>query len=357
MRTQVFAGVMTGNSMDAADAVLLAFDNNNFTLQANARIAMPDSLAEQMLTLSEKGGRVDHFMKAQNALTELCATTVLGLNAPPDITAVGCHGQTLCHNPADGYTWQLFNGALMAKLTGIDTICDFRNADIAAGGQGAPLTPAFHHYLFSQYAPCAVVNIGGIANVTILDNNGGISGYDTGPGNILMDAWHKKQQGGDYDQDGTWAESGKIIPTLLNEMLAHPYFSMPPPKSCGREEFSLTKFYNLFNNNPAADIQRTLLELTAQNIATAAAQTKHIYLCGGGGRNKALVARLSTLLDQTQVSLSDDIGLPMEQVEAAAFAWLAKQYTDKQATTCTTGAKQARILGALYPASPRSASA
>lgn len=342
---------MTGNSMDAADAVWIRFTDDNVSLLSTARVEMSHALAAQLINLADKGGDASDFMEAQNAVTQLCAKAVLQLKADaPIVGAIGCHGQTLRHNPARGYSWQLLNGALLAELSGIDTVCDFRSRDIAAGGQGAPLAPAFHRYIFSRHAPCAVVNIGGIANITILDDAGGVIGFDTGPGNMLMDAWHREHRNFPYDKGGAWAKSGENCSALLTGMLAHPFFSRPPPKSCGREEFSLANFRDDIKNISPLDVQRTFLEVTAQSIA-AATQTAQLFLCGGGAKNTALYERIDELLPQTQVRLTDVIGLPAEQVEAATFAWLAMQHIERKSTkTMTiTGATDSRILGALYP--------
>ena len=342
---------MTGNSMDAADAVWIRFTDDNVSLLSTARMEMPHALAAQLIDLTDKGGSADDFMEAQNAVTQLCSNAVLQLNADwATVDAIGCHGQTLCHNPVRGYSWQLLNGALLAELVGIDTVCDFRSRDIAAGGQGAPLAPAFHRYAFSRHAPCAVVNIGGIANITILDDSGGVIGFDTGPGNMLMDAWHREHWNYPYDKNGAWAKSGKNSTAFLKSMLAHPFFSRPPPKSCGREEFALPYFHDDIKDAAPADVQRGFLELTAQSIAAAVCTTQ-LFLCGGGAKNTALCERIDELLPDTQVRPTDAIGLPAEHVEAATFAWLAKEHIERKTipTKTITGAADNRVLGALYP--------
>lgn len=346
-RHSYYGGIMTGNSMDAADAVLLSVNSNSGAMKvvAAARKKMPGKMAKELRALAEgKPAAASAFMRAQNRLTTLCADAFVKLGKPA--TAIGCHGQTICHNPARGFSWQMLNGALLAELTKCDVVCDFRSRDIAAGGQGAPLAPFFHRAAFFRLAPCAVVNIGGIANITIIKKDGDINAWDIGPGCILMDDWHRQNRKGDYDKGGRWAGGGKVMPKLLAKWQRRRFFVKLPPKSCGREEFSPALFCNDYRHNNPRDIQRTLLELTAQSIAGAVMTngTMPVYLCGGGARNDYLTKRIAAL-SKMPVYLSDKAGIAAEQMEAAAFAWLAMQYM--QGKTLPTAAP--RISGAHYP--------
>ncbi|MGI9337225.1 MAG: anhydro-N-acetylmuramic acid kinase [Gammaproteobacteria bacterium] len=353
-----YAGIMTGNSMDAADAVLLSVKGGNMQVVASARQTMPRALAKELRHLAEGGeAAAAAFMRAQNKLTKLCAAAFVKLGKPA--AAVGCHGQTICHNPARGFSMQMLNGALLAELTKCDVVCDFRARDIATGGQGAPLAPFFHHAVFAKLAPCAVVNIGGIANITMLEDDGNMTAWDTGPGCMLMDDWHRQKRGGNFDSGGRWAAGGKVIAPLLAKWQRRRFFIKPPPKSCGREEFSPALFCDDYRHNTPRDIQRTLLELTAQAIADAAgvkvankrvikksATTGKmpIYLCGGGARNDYLANRIAAL-SKAPVYLSDSMGIAAEQMEAAAFAWLAMQHLRGKPINTTAP----RIAGAHYP--------
>ncbi len=345
---QLFAGLMTGNSMDAADAVLLSFADEKPKVIRAARKKMPAKLAARMRALAECGGKAAEFMRAQNELTKLCAAAFAALGAKPGaVAAIGCHGQTICHNPARGFSWQILNGALLAELCGCSVVCDFRSRDIVAGGQGAPLAPFFHRAVFP--APCAVLNIGGIANITLLEKNGAAAAFDIGPGNILLDDWCKKNGRGAFDKNGEWAKGGAVIPRLLARLLRRAFFAKPPPKSCGREEFAPALFYKYFSGCAPRDVQRTLLELTAQTAAAACAGTPALFLCGGGARNLFLARRIAELA-KTETKLSDEIGIPAEEVEAAAFAWLARAHLrgEKQNAKTITGAPP-RVPGAHYP--------
>ncbi len=291
----------------------------------------------------------------QAAITALLAKAKISSSA---IAAIGCHGQTIRHRPELGVSIQIGNAPLLAELTGITVIADFRSRDIAAGGQGAPLVPAFHAATFrSSDINRVIVNIGGISNLTWLPATGGITGFDCGPGNLLLDAWAQIHLGTPFDRDGAWSATGKILPGLLLAMLAHPFFSAPPPKSTGRDMFHLEWLKSII---PAQftpeDIQATLLALSANTIADAIHQycpeADEIYLCGGGAHNTALRNRLSALLPKITISLTDSLGIDADWVEAAAFAWLAyqAQHGLPGNLPAVTGAKGARILGAIYPA-------
>lgn len=314
---------------------------------------------------------------ATNALMRLYAQAVhtllakTGINAK-DIRSIGVHGQTVRHRPqmfdtvngSGGYTIQLCNPSLLAELTGIDVVADFRSRDVAAGGQGAPLAPFFHRAWFARDASIVgVLNVGGISNLTILQGDDETLGFDCGPGNALMDFWCDKHTGKTFDAEGNWGANGQIIPALLEKMLSEPYFALPYPKSTGRDLFNpewLANHLASFVDAKPQDVQRTLLELTASACATCAASyqkkssmaLKELIVCGGGAFNTALMQRLQALLPATKVVSSAERGLPPQDVESVAFAWLARQCVERIALplTSVTGARGARILGGIYPA-------
>ena len=363
-----YIGVMSGNSMDAADAVSVRIAANDFQVLAAASETIDNALATTLRGLAESPVvAVEQMLTAQNALTEVCARAVAKLPAATAAAAIGCHGQTLAHRPAadgTGATWQLLNGALLAEKTGVAVVCDFRARDIATGGEGAPLAPLFHRHFFARHRPCAIVNIGGIANITHLDDNGGgVRGYDTGPGMMLMDEWHRRHHphdGNRHDTNGDFAASGTVNAPLLEQLLMHAFIARPPPKSCGREEFALSFLANHVCDNtmrnisdlPPQDAQATFLEFTAKTITDAVRNVNapRLFVCGGGSQNKALMRRLEALLPTTSVQSSAAAGLPPQQVEAALFAWLAKCHVrgEPLQTTAVTGGKP-RIAGAYYP--------
>ena len=277
---------------------------------------------------------------------------------PNQVRAIGCHGQTIRHRPEHGYTVQLGNAALLAELTGISVISDFRSRDIAAGGQGAPLVPAFHDKVLRHPdIHRVIVNIGGISNLTDLPPHAPTTGFDCGPGNLLMDAWCMQHQGKPFDERGIWAATGKILPALLKPMLNEPFFSLPPPKSSGRDLFNMAWLQNkLQGDEQAEDVQATLLELTCRTIALAIQQhcvgAKEIYLCGGGAHNQTLHNRLAALLPDSTVQTTNALGVDGDYLEAIAFAWLAQQTLHGQAANlpAVTGARHSCKLGAIYPA-------
>jgi anhydro-N-acetylmuramic acid kinase len=306
---------------------------------------------------------------AGNALMRVYADVVSDLLrgsglAASAISAVGAHGQTVRHRPqlfdGTGYTIQLAQPALLAELTGIRVVADFRSRDVAAGGQGAPLAPFFHQAVFARpRETVGVLNIGGISNITVLRADGSMQGFDCGPGNALMDAWCNQHTGQPYDHDGRWAASGRVLPDLLAALLAEPYFRQPPPKSTGRDLFNrawLDAHLRSFSGAAPADVQATLAELTARacasDIERFASGLTQLIVCGGGALNGHLMRRLQALLPSAQVLSSDQAGLPPLQVEAAAFAWLAMKCVrgEKLELQSTTGAKGARVLGCVYPA-------
>jgi anhydro-N-acetylmuramic acid kinase len=369
-----YIGLMSGTSMDGVDAALVDFSKQKpqVALVESALIA-PDLRANLMALNSAGADELHSAALAANALMRQYAQVVGKLLAkaalqPKDIAAIGAHGQTVRHRPQQfdetGYTIQLANPALLAELTGIDVVADFRSRDVAAGGQGAPLAPFFHRAWFAQeHATVGVLNIGGISNLTVLQSDGETLGLDCGPGNALMDFWINKHQGAAFDAGGAWAASGQIIPALLEPMLAEPFFALPPPKSTGRDLFNpewLAKHLADFNNTKPQDVQRTLLELTVrpcifcvERYQIKSQQTlQELIVCGGGAFNTALMQRLQALLPATRVISSAERGLPPQDVEATAFAWLAKQCVERVALPLqsVTGARGARILGAVYPA-------
>lgn len=356
---------MSGTSLDGIDVVLADFNSSPPSLLHTFYLPYDPDLRSRLLDLHYSND--DELHRAAmlgNELAHCYAEAVAGLLnesgiKPQEVVAIGCHGQTVRHCPQRerSYSIQLCNSALLVELTGITVVADFRSRDIAAGGQGAPLVPAFHQVLFGNpLIHRVIVNIGGISNLTSLAPSGEVVGFDCGPGNIMMDAWCLRHTGRAYDENGAWAESGKIIPELLESLLALQFFSLPPPKSTGREMFNLVWLEScLSGNEKPAEVQATLLQLTIQGIAesvfTYFPDAKEIYLCGGGARNEALVARLRAALHGRKVGLTDGLGVNADWVEAFAFAWLAKQAIRgfPGSLPGITGAKGTRLLGAIYP--------
>jgi anhydro-N-acetylmuramic acid kinase len=365
---------MSGTSMDGVDAALVDFSEQKPRVAGIESAPIAIDLRASLMALNSSGADELHQAKlATNALMRLYADTVKALLAqaglkPEQIRALGAHGQTVRHRPqmfdGTGYTIQLCNPSLLAELTGIDVVADFRSRDVAAGGQGAPLAPFFHRAWFAQDGSnIGVLNIGGISNLTVLQANGHTLGMDCGPGNALMDFWCEKHTGKPYDAGGAWGATGNVMEPLLLRMLAEPYFALPPPKSTGRDLFSPLWLATMLQGFEAAspqDVQQTLLELTVSAIKSCAisyeqsshAVLKEIIVCGGGAFNTALMQRLQTWMPQTKIISSADRGLPPQDVEATAFAWLARQCVQRIALplTSVTGARGARILGGIYPA-------
>ncbi|MBU3583535.1 anhydro-N-acetylmuramic acid kinase [Polynucleobacter sp. 15G-AUS-farblos] len=369
-----YIGLMSGTSLDGIDAVLAKIGPNG---EASAQMAVSTpfspGLLQALVELQSPGPNELHREKqASNALALAYAEAVmLLLNQaklkPADISAIGAHGQTIRHQPELGenlaYTHQTLNAALLAEKTGIDVIADFRSRDVAAGGHGAPLVPAFHAQQFTSTENIAIVNIGGIANLTLLPKQGDVTGFDCGPGNMLMDAWIFEQQGNRYDKDGAWALEGKVNDALLSKLLNDPFFSQPPPKSTGRDNFHLSWLLEKLGdeNDLAEDVQATLLHLTVHSILEALAryapQTQKLIVCGGGAKNKALMNLLEMkktnfFKHALQIATSDSVGIDPQLVEGLAFAWLAWAHKEKRPANlpAVTGAKGPRILGAYYPA-------
>lgn len=360
-----YIGLMSGTSLDGTNAVLAEFGQAaGCRLRATCYRPFPEELRDALLTLNSSGG--DEIARSHLMANELARHYAADVQAllqdaglsPGKISAIGMHGQTVRHQPQLGYTVQIGNAALLAELTGITVVADFRSRDIAAGGQGAPLVPAFHRAMFA--APGVhrvIVNIGGISNVTDLPVDGSTQGFDCGPGNLLMDGWILEHLGKPFDRDGAWAAGGSVIPALLQALLAHPFFAQPPPKSTGRDSFHLGWLCQALKPHmDARDVQATLLELTARTITDAiicfCGRASEIYLCGGGAYNQALWQRLATLLPGRSVSTTESLGIAADWVEAAAFAWLARQTLLGLPGNLpeVTGACGPRVLGAIYPA-------
>src|SRR5512139_2939159 len=357
---------MSGTSLDGVDAVLAEIGPvGEIRILHSRYLPYTDSLRSQLLALHAPQPDEIHLAAcAANTLARLYAEAVGGALEgidPGSVHAVGCHGQTLRHRPADGYTLQIGNAALLAELTGITVVADFRSRDIAAGGQGAPLVPAFHaHTLRHSGIHRVIANIGGIANITDLPTDGTVRGWDTGPGNMLLDAWIKRHRGDHYDRDGAWATSGTLQVGLLAVLTDHPYLQSPPPKSAGREQFNLewldTALARLGRGIDPADVQATLLEFTAMSLTDAVSRecggAQELYVCGGGAHNGTLMQRIGARLSGIKVATTAALSVDPDWVEALAFAWLARQTLHHAPGNlpAVTGARGERILGAIYPA-------
>ena len=377
MSAQVFIGLMSGTSADGVDGVLARWDDGPVPeVLAHVQREWPAALRASLLALNQPGP--DELHRAAlaahavaQAYAEVCTALLQG--APPharQVRAIGAHGQTVRHRPrpADGaaYTLQLLDGALLAERTGIDVVCDLRSRDVAAGGHGAPLVPALHAALFRDARlPVAVLNLGGIANLSLLPPAGAgsaapVIGFDCGPGNALMDAWCEAHTGQRFDAGGRWAAAGAVDEALLALLLAEPVLAEPPPKSTGRDLFDQPWLQRQLALRGATlqprDVQATLCEYTARCAAQAllrhAPATARLLACGGGARNSHLMARLSALLPGIEVADTGRHGVPVDQVEALAFAWLARAFVRGEPGNLpsVTGARGPRRLGALYPA-------
>lgn len=363
MAAELYIGLMSGTSLDGVDAALVQIGDGELQFLSSAYQPYPEDVRAAALALHTPGpDDLHHASLLANRVAELYAQAVAELlesagTEARHIKAIGAHGQTVRHNPAAGYTLQLINPALLAELSGITTIADFRSRDIAAGGQGAPLVPAFHDAMLRHPSEHRVVlNLGGIANITDLAPGRPTRGFDTGPGNILLDAWIQQQRGLSYDEHGAWGASGKVNEGLLTRLLAHPYLQQSPPKSCGREEFNLEWLQScLDRDDTAEDVQASLVELTARSIADAihthCGTPDTVLACGGGARNSHLMTALASKLPGTTVSTTDTAGLDGDSLEATAFAWLAQRTMHGLSGNLpeVTGARGERILGAIYP--------
>ena len=360
--SRLFIGLMSGTSLDGIDAVIASFEDG-VSLRQRHYQAFDHELRNTLLELqTPRDNELHRAAVAANQLARAYASAIQTLLRQAslhayDIEAIGCHGQTVRHRPDAGYTLQLANAALLAELSGISVVNDFRSRDIAAGGQGAPLVPAFHRHLFGSGSEHRViVNIGGIANLTDLPPTGKVTGFDCGPGNVLMDTWMYEKRGLTFDRDGAWAATGTALPELYKSLFSSYFFKLPPPKSCGREEFNLTWVKQaLSGSERAQDVQATLLELTAQVITQAIAEhcagAQAMFVCGGGAHNRALMARLATLMPNRRITDTGALGVDADWVEALAFAWLARQTLLGEAGNLpeVTGARGPRVLGAIYP--------
>lgn len=370
---EIHAGLMSGTSMDGVDGVLIRFDADGrlqHTL-ASVSLAMPEQLRQQLAALQSPGpDELTRAAHAANALADLYAECVEALLNQADlpagqVRAIGAHGQTIRHAPDDGYSLQILNAARLAQRAGIDVIADLRAADLASGGQGAPLMPAFHAHVFNGLpGRNGILNLGGIANLSIIDarqQQTRVSGFDTGPANALLDAWIEEQRQLRYDDRGQWAASGQPIPTLLDSLLAEPYFGQSAPKSTGRDLFNLSWLRSHLpggHRYPPADIQATLLHLTAETTARAIRdhQLSVVYVCGGGAANPHLLEAIQTRVGpDTLIDTTRTLGIDPQAVEASGFAWLARQRVHLQPIPlqAITGARHAGILGAWHAAAPR----
>lgn len=365
-------GLMSGTSLDGIDGVIVEETMAPrpappIRVRAHVHQAFPPALREELLALNSPGAdELARAALAANALARHCADVVATLQAEDpsaaDIAAVGVHGQTVRHQPGSvdgvGYTLQLNAPALLAELTGLDVVADFRSRDVAAGGQGAPLVPAFHRAMFGRAdEPVAVLNLGGISNLSLIDGEA-VRGFDCGPANALLDLWIDRHLGRAYDDDGRWAASGQVEAPLLRAFGAEPYLALPPPKSTGRDLFHAAWLDRHLQRFPAlapVDVQATLAEFTAacvaDDLARHAPGTRSLIVCGGGAANSHVLRRIAARRPGVQVQTSDALGLPASQVEAAAFAWLALRFLDRQPgnLASVTGARGPRVLGALYP--------
>jgi anhydro-N-acetylmuramic acid kinase len=365
-----YIGLMSGTSLDGVDGVLADPSGTGPPL-AHVHAAFEPALRAELLALNSPGGadELHRAALAANGVARAYAGVVqalLGRAGLPatSVRAIGAHGQTVRHRPGEfdttGYTVQLLNGALLAERCGIDVVADLRARDVAAGGQGAPLVPAFHAARFGRPGEAtAVLNVGGIANLTLIAADGGVRGFDCGPGNALMDHWVQVHRGQPFDADGAWAAAEPAAPALVARLLADPYFARRPPKSTGRDLFHAQWLQRTLDDLPGlapGQVQSSLLELSARAAADAlraeAPEARRLSVCGGGARNGRLMQRLAELLPGVQVGSTADLGVPPDQVEALAFAWLAQAFVEGRPGNlpAVTGAAGARRLGALHPA-------
>ena len=363
---ELYIGLMSGTSMDGIDAVIASFGDGRVDIEGTLQKPYPDTLRRALLNavttpVDQAIGNIGALDRQvgecfRDAASELLESTGI---AAGEIRAIGSHGQTIRHQPdaVTPYSLQIGNPALIAAGTGIRTVADFRSADIAAGGQGAPLTPPFHDWLFGDSkADRVILNLGGIANLTVLRADGSpVIGFDTGPGNTLLDRWVQTQQKQPFDQDGAWAASGQTIASLLEDMLTFPYFDVAPPKSTGLDDFNL-EWLAQFNPErfAAVDVQATLAELTARTVVNGVRNTApdatELYVCGGGAHNRDLLERLARSLPEVSVGTTRAVGLDPDWVEAVAFAWLAMRTMNDEPGNLpsVTGASSKVVLGEIH---------
>lgn len=367
----LFLGLMSGTSADGIDAALVRFHGDG--AQAHPELVFgrtypwQESMRSRLVALGQRASPVtlDEVGALETAIGLAFAEAARraldesGI-APEAVAAIGAHGQTLAHRP-DGalpFTLQLGDASVVAERTGIAVVADFRRRDVAAGGQGAPLVPAFHAaVLHDAGEDRAVLNLGGIANLTLLPARGEVRGFDTGPANGLMDAWCLRHANKPYDEDGAFAAQGRVDAALLGRLLDEPWFALPPPKSTGRDQFHLDWVEAALAGDEApADVQATLLALTAHSVRNALdatqPQTRRVIVCGGGVHNPVLMAALADALPTARIESSRVHGLDPDFVEAMAFAWLAREHLAGRPGNlpAVTGAAGPRVLGALYPA-------
>lgn len=374
MARELYIGLISGTSMDGIDCGLLACDGDQFELLQTHSHPLPDPVRTDIARISHSGddeierlGILDRQLGHLFAAGALSLLDAAGLK-PSAITAIGSHGQTIRHRPASrghspdtAFTLQIADPNTIAEQTGITTIADFRRRDMAAGGEGAPLAPAFHAAAFGREGESRVVaNIGGIGNVSLLDGASLLAGYDTGPGNTLMDLWIERHRGQTYDADGAWAATGALNPDLLAALLAHPYLALSHPKSTGKEEFNLVWLDSVLSarsNLAAADVQATLSQFTAETLVAAVETAGHSpdtwFICGGGAHNCDLMRRIADRVNRgVDVLSTQALGLGPDWVEAAAFGWLARRTLEGLPgnAPAVTGAGGDRVLGGIYPA-------
>jgi anhydro-N-acetylmuramic acid kinase len=367
----VYFGLMSGTSMDGVDGIAVQFPKGKPpVVKAEAFVGFSAGLRDALFALQQPGdNEIEREALAANALAArymVCCHELMrcGNLSVSQIRAIGVHGQTVRHRPEKGYTRQINNPALLAEMTHVDVVADFRLRDVAAGGQGAPLVPAFHATVFGKKDETRVVcNLGGISNITILGAAGGVRGFDCGPANALLDAWAQRHLGKPFDEGGVFAAGGQVHRPLLHALLDEPFFEQQPPKSTGRDLFNaewLDAKRAPFASVSPADVQATLTALTAITIAREierhAPDSRAVYVCGGGARNPELMRMLQTALEESGVSgvpvmTTDALGVPPNQVEPLAFAWLAMRCIERQPGNlpAVTGAAGERVLGAIYP--------
>ncbi len=367
MADSYFIGLMSGTSVDGIDAALISINHNKIRCLATQSVEFSPSLRSAILdACSQNLATADEAAQLDHQLAEDYAKVVHSLLAgstlsPENIIAIGSHGQTINHAPdaRPPFSLQIGNAQHLANLTGIAVVSDFRSADMAVGGQGAPLAPAFHNDIFrSEEENRVVANLGGIANISVLaqDKDANVIGFDTGPANALMDYWINVHLGKRYDKSGRWAASGSVDQDVLSTMLADPYFQRPPPKSTGREHFNshwLATMLKPFSKPGPADIQATLCELTvvslSNDIKRYASDDSRLILCGGGTHNVTLVRQLQQHLPSLTIESSSQFGIDPDYVEAIAFAWLAHRQLNKLSGNLpsVTGATKEVVLGRL----------
>ncbi len=367
MKSGYYIGMMSGTSLDGVDVVLAQLEEEKtiqlasitYPIPLEFRLQILSVCQGQLVTLSQLG-QLDHYLGKlfAEAVLELLVQERVKIKT---VVAIGSSGQTIWHQPRGEapHSMQIGDNNLIAAMTGITVVGDFRRRDIALGGEGAPLVPAFHQAVFMHPAERRIVlNIGGIANITILFPGELVRGYDTGPGNILSDSWIYHHQGHLYDENGKWASQGHLVMPLLHYMLDDPWFALPPPKSTGREYFNLSWLKQQLANFPPMrpeDVQRTLVELTAVTIAEQVmlcGECDHLYVCGGGAHHSLLMSRIAAMLRKTKVGCTDELGIHSDSVEAMAFAWLASRTLSGLPGNlpAVTGARETSILGAIWPA-------